>query len=99
MEFLNKIQQYLNTLEQKKFFQYMIGLIAGIILIIALLLFLYFRSVYRLKAEISRINEEREETRAILDKAAQVKKDQKQFDAILAQDENFKIAHFSCSRR
>ena len=94
MEFLNKIQQYFNSLEQKRFFQYMMGFLAGIILIIALLLFNYYRSISRLKAQIIRINEEREETRAILDKATQVKKEQKQIDAILAEDENFKIVGY-----
>lgn len=94
MEFLDKIQQYLSTIEQKRFFQYIAIFLGAIFLMIAGLLFQYYRSVSYLKSEISQLNEEREETRMLLDKAMQVKKEQKQIDAVLAQDENFKIVGY-----
>lgn len=91
MEFLDKIQQYLNSIEQKRFFQF-IAIFLGVVFVALVgILFQYYRSVSYLKSEIVQLNEEREETRYILDKALQVKKEQKQIDAVLAQDENFKI--------
>ncbi len=94
MEILDKMQAYLNSLESKRFHQYLAGLIGVIILLIGLTMFQYYRKVRYLKSEINRVNEEREETRTILDKAHIVKKEQKEIDAVLAQDENFKIAHY-----
>lgn len=91
MEFLNKIQLYINSIEQKRFFQYGAGILGFITLCLMLLFFNYYRSISYLKGEFTRINEAREKTRAILDKARLVKKEQTQIDALLAQDEQFKI--------
>lgn len=94
MELFDKIQAYFNALEQKRFYQYVIGTLSIIVLIIFLLMFQYYRKVRALKRELVNINELREETRKILDKAQQIKKDQKEIDAILDQDKNFKIAGY-----
>lgn len=94
MELLDKMQAYLNSLDQKRFSQYMIGILCAITALLALLLFQYYRTISRLKAEAVTINELREEERTILDKASRIKKDQKEIDAVLAQDKNFKIAGY-----
>ncbi len=91
MELFDKIQSYLNTLETKRLYQYIGGLLGFISLIMFAVIFQYYRTVSSLKSEIISINESREEIRTILDKGQQVKKEQKEIDAILAQDENFKI--------
>lgn len=94
MELFDKMQAYINSIDQKRFFQYIIGLLSVIVVALALLFFNYYRIVRGLKTEAITINELREEEQTILDKAAQIKKDQKEIDAILAQDENFKIAGY-----
>jgi hypothetical protein len=94
MDILHKIQTYLDSLEEKRFYQYLMGSIAVILLLIAGILFQYYRKVSYLKSEINRINEERANIRTILEKALLVKKEQKEIDAILAKDENFKIAGY-----
>lgn len=94
MKILNNVQTYLNTIDEKRFYQYLIGLGVIITVIIAGILFQYYRSVRSLKAEINRINEERTEIRSLLSKARIVKKEQKEIDQLLAQDENFKIAGY-----
>jgi cell division protein YceG involved in septum cleavage len=94
MQILNKVQTYFNSIEEKRFYQYLIGLIAIIVLVTAGIVFQYYRSVRSLKREITRINEERQEIRTLLEKAQIVKREQKEIDAILAKDENFKIAGY-----
>ncbi len=94
MKILTSIQIYLNSIEEKRFYQYMIGLVLIILLLVAGIIFQYYRSVRSLKREINRINEERSEIRTLLAKARIVKKEQKEIDAILAKDENFKIAGY-----
>ncbi len=94
MKILNNVQTYLNTIEEKRFYQYLIGVCVAILLLSAGIIFQYYRSVRSLKAEINSINEERAEIRTLLSKARIVKKEQKEIDAILAKDENFKIAGY-----
>lgn len=94
MKILTNVQTYLNSIEEKRFYQYLIGFGIGILVISAGILFQYYRSARSLKAEINRINEERAEIRTLLSKARIVKKEQKEIDAILAKDENFKIAGY-----
>ncbi len=94
MKILTSIQIYLNSIEEKRFYQYMIGLVLIILLLVAGIIFQYYRRVRSLKREINRINEERSEIRTLLAKARIVKKEQKEIDAILAKDENFKIAGY-----
>ena len=59
-----------------------------------LIMFLYYRSVSSLKAEIAQINETRKQARLILDKGQIVKKEQREIDAIIAKNEDFKIGAF-----
>lgn len=94
MELFDKIQAYLNSLEQKRFYQYVGGALGIIALIMFLLMFQYYRKVRSLKQMVVSTNELREEAQKILDKGQQIKKDQKEINAILAQDPNFKIAGY-----
>ncbi len=94
MEFLDQIQAYLSNLEQKRFNQYVGGLLGFITLIMLLLMFQYYRKVSYLKTQAAAVNEQREETQTILMRAQQIKNIQKENETILAQDKNFKIAGF-----
>jgi hypothetical protein len=94
MELLDKMQAYINSIDQKRFSQYLIGMLGAVTLALALLFFNYYRTVSGLKAEAIAINDLREDEKKILDKAQMIKKDQKEIDAVLAQDKNFKIAGY-----
>lgn len=91
MEVFNKIQTYLDSLDQKRFFQYLLGAAGILMLLVFLLIFNYFRTVGALKSEVQQINEYREEAQLLLSRAQRIKRDQKEIDAVLAQDKNFKI--------
>jgi hypothetical protein len=94
MNIWQKVQMYIDTLDDKRFYQYTGGFLAGIIIICSGIIFNYYRSVRHLKREIARVNEERITIRNLLERALLVKKEQKEIDAILAKDENFKIAGY-----
>ena len=94
MELLNKIQSYLTSLDQKRFYQYVGGALGIVAVIMLLLMFQYYRKISSLKSTIVTTNQEREEVKKILDDARKIKKGQKEIDAILAQDPNFKIAGY-----
>lgn len=91
---LNKIQAYINSLDSKRFQQYIGALFGIIFVLISIIIFNYYRTIHRLKSEISTINDMRLEAQSILEKAQLVKKEQREIDAILAKEENFKIAGY-----
>jgi hypothetical protein len=94
MEFIDKIYTYISELDEKRFYQYIIGFLGAIVILMLLIMFQYYRSVSSLKAEIANINDSREQARIILDKGQIVKKEQREIDAIIAKNENFKIAGY-----
>ena len=94
MEFINKIQNFIEKLDKKEFSIY-IGSILGVVLIlISFILFNHYRTLNNLQRKISNINEEREATQKVIEKSQYVKKQQETVNAILAQDENFKISGY-----
>ena len=94
MEIVEKMYAYISGLEEKRFYQYTIGVLCFIALLMFAVIFQYYRNINFLKSEISRVNESREEVRTILDKGQLVKKEQKEIDATIAKDENFKIIQY-----
>lgn len=94
MEFIQKIQTYLDQLDEKRFYQYVSAFLIIVGLIMGGLMFHYYRTIRSLRNQINAINETREEVRILLDKAQHVKKEQKEVDAMIAQDPNFKIAGY-----
>lgn len=94
MEIIDKIYTYISNLDEKRFYQYLIGFLCAVGLLMLLIMFQYYRSVSSLKSEIAQINAAREQARTILDKGQIVKKEQREIDAIIAKDENFKIGQY-----
>ena len=94
MEIIEKIYTYISDLDEKRFYQYVIGFLCAVGLFMLLIMFQYYRSVSSLKSQIAQINDSREQARTILDKGLIVKKEQQEIDAIIAKDENFKIAGY-----
>lgn len=95
MEALEKIKNFIENLEEKKFYKYLIGTLGILILILMLIVFRHYRTVQRLKKRINSINEIREEeVKKILHQADLVEKQRKEVDAMLAEDEDFKIGGY-----
>jgi len=94
MELIDKIYTYISDLDEKRFYQYLIGFLCAVSLLMLLIMFQYYRSVSSLKSEIAQINDARKQARTILDKGQIVKKEQREIDAIIAKDENFKIGQY-----
>ncbi len=94
MESMEKIQAFLDRLDEKRFYQLLLIFLSFIALAMLGTMFYHYRNVRKLKQQINTVNETREEVRVILDKAQHVKKERKEIAAILAQDPNFKIAGY-----
>ena len=94
MEFLKKAQNIIDGIEEKTFYQYL-GTALGILLLAILFtLYRYRQNIYYLNQQIYEVNEQREEVKKILDKGLQVQQKQKEVNALLAENENFKIAGY-----
>ncbi len=94
MEIIEKMYTYISKLEQKRFYQYSIGVLVFTALLMFAVIFQYYRTMWFLKSEIGRINDDREEVRTLLNKGQLVKREQREMDAIIAKDKNFKIAKY-----
>ncbi len=94
MEFLNRIQEYINKLDQKRFIQYSSFLLGGIILIVALLMFHYYWRISGLKKKLETVQEQRDETKVLLKRAQKIKQEKKKVDDLLAKDRDFKISGY-----
>lgn len=94
MEFIEKIYAYLSNLDEKRFYQYLIGFLCAIGLLMFLTMVQYYRSIHALKGKIIQINEEREQALTILNKGQVVKKIQREIDAVIAKEENFQIGGY-----
>lgn len=94
MTLLKKIQDFIQNLNEKSFIKYVILFWCFIFLIVILLVVNYFWSVSSAQQQISAINDSREQTVEILQKAQRVEQQRKAVDAILAQDPEFKIDGF-----
>jgi hypothetical protein len=94
MKILDQIRDFIASLDEQTFYKYSGVVLGALILVASLLLFSYQRRVNNLLDTISTINEERERTRAILTRAERVKRQRAEVDAIMSEDENFKIGGF-----
>ncbi len=94
MEFLNKIQTYIDGLDSQRFYQYSLILIGIITLTLGIIMIQYYRNVNKLKITIATINASREKVRTILDKVQHVKREQKAVDEMLKKEPDFKIVSY-----
>lgn len=94
MEVSQKINEFLQTINNKQFYIYSSVFIGSILFIEGFVLWRYYKKTATLKKEINFINMSREEAQDIFTRAQRVEKQQKEVDAILSQDKNFKIAGY-----
>jgi hypothetical protein len=92
MKFLDPVNTFINKLDQKTFYIYMIAYSVGCLILCALMVFYYYSAIGLLEKKIKNINAYREEVQEIFEKYAVVKQQQTIVEEMLAKDPNFKIA-------
>ncbi len=92
---IERIRTFIETIETKDFYKYITFFLIGIILISGAIVFQYYRKVKYWKGRIKIINELREDdVKVIREKAQHVQQQRAEVDAILAEDEDFKIGGY-----
>src|SRR3989339_1298165 len=89
-KFISPITNFFFNLDKKNFNHILIGSISGIIILFGLFLYLQFHEVRRLKREMIKVNNERMQTKEILEQNEILKKQQKEVEELIAQDKQFK---------
>lgn len=92
MKFLEPIKNFINKLDLKTFYIYMIVYGAICFVLCVLIVFYYYSSISSLQKKIKNINEDRDAVHEILEKHAIIKQQQTVVEEMLAKDPNFKIA-------
>lgn len=97
MVFFERVKGFIRSLDTREFYRF-IGIIFGIVfLILSLLVYRYYSSVQQLHRKLRRVNEQRQETRSILEKNEEVLLQRSNIEALLEQTKNFKIKEFFSS--
>ena len=91
MTFLEPIKNYLNKLDLRTFYIYLASYAGTCIVLLGLMTYYYYSSLWGLQKKINNVNSHREDILTILEKKELIKQQQAAVEAILAQDPNFKI--------
>ncbi len=94
MEALDRIQNTLNSLDTKKFYQYLAVSLGIIALLAGGIVFQYYRSMSVLKKRVKRVNQYRLQAQEILERAQEVVEQREEVDELLAKDTDFKIGGY-----
>ena len=94
MNILEKIKEFLDSLDTKKFYTYIGALLGVITLILLFLVYRFYTNIWDYRRQLRLTNDQRGEVQSLLEKAARVKKQQKDVNALLEADPNFKIAGY-----
>lgn len=94
MKIISRIRDFMSNLDAKDFYKYLAITLALIVLLLGFIIFRYYRSIDALTQRITTINEQREIAKRILKQAQRVKKQRADVDAMIAQDEGFKIGGY-----
>ncbi|HSW73913.1 MAG TPA: hypothetical protein VLG71_02035 [Candidatus Limnocylindria bacterium] len=97
MKAVEKIQSFIDSLEERTFYAYLAGF-AGFALIFAvLIIFFYYRSLAHVEDQINFINDKRIEVKRLLTTYEQVKRQRNEVDTLFGEDVGFKIAGYFTS--
>lgn len=94
MKILQPIIDFIKNLDKKQYYRYGILFLSATALILGIMIYVYFSKVNTLRQKIKRINIQRENTRAILEKHERVIQQKIRVDEILEKDKNFKIKQY-----
>lgn len=92
MKFLEPVTTFINKLDLKTFYIYLISYAVGCFLLCVLMIFYYYSSIHALQKKIKSLASYREEVHEIMEKNAIIKQQQVIVEEMLAKDPNFKIA-------
>lgn len=94
MNLLNKIEEFLDTLDKKNFYIYLGSFLGAVTLILGLLIYRFYAHAWDYQRQLRLTNDMRSEVQTLLEKAARVKNQQKDVNEMLQADPNFKIAGY-----
>lgn len=95
MQFIQKLYAYFDALERAKVYRYIIISVVGVLLLAGVSLYYVHRTVQSLQSELEEINDLRvNRVQPILRRIEHVKQQRKEVNAILAEDEAFKIGGY-----
>lgn len=94
MNILASLKNYVDTLDQKEFRNYVLIGFGILIALLGLIVFLYYRNITSLRSRIATVNKHRLATRDLVSRYDLVKKLQVGVDAILAKEKDFKISQY-----
>lgn len=92
MQFLQNIKIHIAQLDQKTFLAYMIGFLAGNLLIMSGIFYYYYSAVADLNDQITELNGKRSEMRILFERETRVKEQEAAVKKMLSQDNAFIIA-------
>jgi hypothetical protein len=88
---LDKVKSFIQELEERDFYKYLAGFLVGIVLLMALIVYLGQRKITLLKKRANKINTQRQSLQEILTTFERVKQQKADVAAILEKDKTFKI--------
>jgi len=91
MKFLNNIKAFIATRDKNEFYYYLIGFLAGLLIVSASIMYYQLSSVDYWRKRINDINELREEIRKVIDKDQHVLSQRAEVNKMLAETPDFKI--------
>lgn len=91
------LKNFLRDLDSRAFNRFCALFFAVVVGLICLVFFYYYHAASDFERKMRRVNQQREEARAILQEHALVQKQRVEVDAILAKDRNFTIAQYFLS--
>ena len=94
MVLLDNIKTFINNIEIKTFYHYILGYIIACVLLSGGTVFYYFRSTNALYKKINGIKDSREEVEVILEKAGRVQQEKTRMEEILSKDIDFTIGGY-----
>jgi hypothetical protein len=94
MVLLDNIKTFINNIEIKTFYHYILGYIIACVLLSGATVFYYYRTTNALYKKIKSIKDSREEVLVILEKAGRVQQEQIRMDDILSKDIDFTIGGY-----
>lgn len=94
MEWLKSLYTYTKSLESRRLYQYMAFILVGIMLMVVGMLYIRYSYIEEALSRIASINEDREKIKRIITSAEKVKKQRASVNAMLTQDESFKISSY-----
>jgi hypothetical protein len=94
IKLLEPVTDFFFNIDQKNFRHMLIATLGSVIMLFLLLLYLQFNSVKKIKREMKKVNNERIQTKELLEKNEILKKQQIRVEELIAQDKQFKLKEF-----